>query len=86
MGALARGTTVRTLVTTKIRRRAADFPGWGAPNCHDFLLDPRPGLFGTVTHVEYHGSSPWTRYSVRFADGTSASGLELGVDISIARA
>lgn len=65
---------------TNHRRLAADFPGWGATNYADFLLPIPAGLAGTVTSVESHGSNPWTRYTVRFEDGTSASGLVAGDD------
>jgi hypothetical protein len=66
---------------TRHRRRSADFPGWGAENYADFLLPIPAGLAGTVTNVESHGLNPWTRYSVRFTDGSGASGLILGADI-----
>lgn len=65
---------------TKHRRRAANFPGWGDPNYADHLLPIPAGLEGIITHVESHGSNPWTKYSVRFEDGTTASGLIMGSD------
>lgn len=42
-------------------------------------------LQGTVRSVESHGSAPYTRYSVVFADGTATSGLAEGTDIEFAR-
>ena len=68
------GRRVRALVT-KHRRRAVDFPGWGAADYAGYLLPIPEGLAGTVTYVESHGSDPYTRYSVVFDDGTGASGL-----------
>lgn len=65
---------------TRVRRLAVDFPGWGAENYADFLLPTPAGLPGTVTHVESHGSNPWTRYTVRYDDGTRSSGLVPGAD------
>jgi hypothetical protein len=64
-----------TALVTKVRRRAVDFPGWGAADYAEFLLPIPEGLAGVITRVESHGSNPWTRYSVRFDDGTTASGL-----------
>jgi hypothetical protein len=75
--------SVRALATGH-RRLVADFPGWGSPGHQDFLLPIPPGLSGVVSDVESHGTAPWTRYSVRFPDGTSASGLSLGQDIEFA--
>jgi hypothetical protein len=75
------GRRVRALVT-RHQRRSVDFPGWGAEDYRDYLLDIPEGLTGVVTDVESHGSNPWTRYSVRFSDGTTASGLALGEDIA----
>lgn len=50
---------------------SADFPGWGAENYADHLIPiaSAAGMTGTVTSVNSHGSNPWTRYSVRLADG-----------------
>lgn len=67
---------------TRHRRLAVDFPGWGADNYRDFLLPIPAGLTGVVTTVESHGSNPWTRYTVRFDDGTRASGLCLCTDFT----
>jgi hypothetical protein len=69
-----------TALATKHRRLAVDFPGWGAVNYGEFLLPIPEGLAGVVTYVESHGSNPWTRYCVRFEDGTTASGLVAGQD------
>lgn len=80
-----KGATVRLTGTGRNRRLAPDFPGWGAPDYADYFIDtPDAGLTGTVTSVESHGMNPWTRYSVRFSDGTSASGLVEGKDIEFA--
>lgn len=79
------GKAVVTL-TTRTRRLAPDFPGWDHPNYGDYLLDIPAGLRGTITGVESHGSNPWTRYTVQFEDGSRASGLVLGVDITTAPA
>jgi hypothetical protein len=73
----------RNVVTleTQHRRFAVDFPGWGADDYADYLLPIPELLFGEVIGVESHGSNPWTRYGVRFEDGTTAHGLVLGQDI-----
>jgi hypothetical protein len=71
----------RKVVLIRTRRvLAVDFPGYHAKNYADFIVDREPGLTGTVTHVESHGANPWTRYTVRFDDGTRASGLVPGHD------
>lgn len=67
-----------------ITRHAVDFPGWGHPNAFDYLLPTPAGLAGTISNVESHGMNPWTRYSVRYDDGTRAYGLVLGRDIQLA--
>lgn len=49
----------------------ADFPGWGAPDYEDHLA-PRAdvaGMTATVTSVNSHGSAPYTRYTLRLANG-----------------
>jgi len=80
------GRNVHMTGNGRTRRLAADFPGWGAEDYADYFIDtlPEGGLAGTITSVESHGSNPWTRYSVRFEDGTTASGLVAGKDIEIA--
>jgi hypothetical protein len=78
------GRPVTVLAGCRHRRFAADFPGWGAPDHADYLIDMPAGLAGVVTAVESHGARPWTRYSVRFEDGTRASGLYLGTDFAFA--
>jgi hypothetical protein len=75
-----KGRAVRAL-TTRHLRRAADFPGWDAPDYGSYLLPIPEGLTGTVTNVESHGAAPYTRYGVRFSDDSSASGLCPGTDI-----
>jgi len=70
------GTRVRTLAGIQTRRYAVDFPGWDSPNAQEFLLPTPARLVGTVTCVEQHGSNPWTRYSIKFDDGTRVSGLD----------
>jgi hypothetical protein len=79
------GRPVRALKTRTLAL-AADFPGWGSPGYEDFLVPIPEGAHGVVDHVESHGSNPWTRYTIRFADGTRASGLCLGSDIEFASA
>lgn len=64
-------------LATRTRRHAVDFPGWGAANYADFLLPIPEGTAGVITAVNSHGSNPWTRYNVRFTDGTTASNLIL---------
>lgn len=68
---------------TETRRLAVDFPGWGHPDCSKFIEDIPVGLAGEIIDVESHGSNPWTRYGVRFDDGTRANGLVLGKDIQL---
>lgn len=68
---------------TSTRRLAVNFPGWDSPDYERFLLEIPTGLTGRITNVEHHGSNPWTRYGVRFSDGTTAHGLILGKDIRI---
>lgn len=80
-----RGRKVRTLASSRHRRYGTDFPGWDAPDAADHLLEAEPGLTGTITSVESHGSNPWTRYSVRFDDGSHTAGLVLGTDIEFIR-
>lgn len=53
------------------------------PSTRPYVLDGehvdwQAGLTGVVTCVESHGSNPWTRYTIRFADGGFASGLIYG--------
>jgi hypothetical protein len=76
-----RGQRVITTATVHGNRLAADFPGWGDPNYADYLIPQQPGLTGTVVDVESHGSDPYTRYTVRFDDGTRDMGLAEGRDI-----
>jgi hypothetical protein len=74
---------VRVLPTFHGRVRTADFPGWDAEDYEAFLVAPVVGMYGTVDHVESHGQAPFTRYSVKFDDGTRSSGLVAGRDIKI---
>jgi hypothetical protein len=71
---------IQSLVTTH-KRLAVDFPGWGDTNYKYYLLDIPAGLEGEVTGTQSHGNAPYTRYNVRFTDGTRASGLAVGSDI-----
>ena len=80
MNKLTKGARI-TALGSKTRRLAVNFPGWGDPNYANYLMSVPAGLIGEVTSVESHGSNPWTRYSVRFTDGTTASGMCLGTDI-----
>lgn len=72
---ITEGTRVRTREGIEVRRFAVNFPGWSDPNFCDFLLPTPARLTGIVTRVEQHGINPWTRYSIRFDDGTRISGL-----------
>lgn len=85
MGNVHDGNKGKTVIglNTDHRRLAVDFPGWGADNYADFLLPITDDLTGTVTDVESHGNAPYTRYGVRFTDGTRAHGLVNGEDILI---
>lgn len=65
------------------KRIPADFPGWDAADAADRLLPIPAGLTGVITSVESHGSHPYTRYAVRFGDGSHAPGLVLGEDIEL---
>jgi hypothetical protein len=69
-----------TALCARGNRLMPGFPGWDAPDYHDFLKPIIPGQPGTVTDVESHGCNPWTRYTVRFDDGSRASGLCEGED------
>lgn len=85
LGNVNDGDKGRRVVLIRTRRVLhQDFPGWGADNYADFLVDRDPGLEGVITSVESHGSNPWTRYTVRFDDGTRASGLAPDKDIRFA--
>lgn len=69
------GQRIRIVAPTRTRRHAVDFPGWGADNYADFLLPIEVGMTGVITSVESHGINPWTRYSIRFDDGTTTHGI-----------
>ena len=73
-----------TALATRVRRYPANFPGWGAPDAATTLLAIPEGLAGVITSVESHGSAPYTRYTVRFADGTRAAGLCIDADFAFA--
>lgn len=74
-----KGRTIMTLAT-RHRRLSADFPGWDAPDRERHLLDTPHGLRGQVVSVESHGSNPWTRYTIKFEDGSRGTGFCHGVD------
>ena len=80
-----KGARVVSLPASKVRRYGSDFPGWGHPDAASFLLEPIAGLGGVVTAVESHGSNPWTRYAVRWSDGSTSNGLIDGHDVRFAR-
>lgn len=70
----------RVVIThTSHRRFAQDFPGWNAPNYGAFILPIPDGFAGIIRDVESHGAAPYTRYTVRFDDGSYASGLNPSV-------
>lgn len=77
----------RVVVREGVKRNylPADFPGWGAPDALERLapMADIAGMVGVISSVESHGSNPWTRYSVTFGNGGSASGLILGEDIDL---
>jgi hypothetical protein len=77
-----RGATVRIREDAPGNYFPTDFPGWGTPNAADHLrpMTERAGQLATVTSVESHGSNPWTRYSIRFADGAHTGGTIPGVE------
>lgn len=77
------GVRVRVLPTFRGNVLAADFPGWGDPNYADYLHRPTIGQTGTIVSVEQHGNAPFTRYAVRFDDGTRSPGLALGADVEM---
>lgn len=79
----AEGRRVVTL-DTKTRRLAKGFPGWNAPNYEDFLVETPAGIMGTIIEIEHHGQNPWTRYYVRFDDGSVSGGMIIGKDIKLA--
>lgn len=79
----AEGKRVVTL-DTQTRRLAKDFPGWDAPNHLDFLLETPAGILGTIIKIEHHGSNPWTRYYIRFDDGSVSGGMIIGKDVKLA--
>lgn len=83
MNELAVGTWVITCPNVKIRRFAADFPGWQEPNYADFLLPTPAGMRGRIISVNQHGHRPWTRYSVRLEDGTHLSNVVDGRDFEV---
>lgn len=67
------GARVHTLGDVRTKRfPATGFPGWGDPHAADYLLDTPPYLDGVITAVNSHGSAPYTRYSIRFDDGSHA--------------
>ncbi len=83
MEELRTGTKVRTREGVTVRRFAADFPGWGAENYRDFLIETPAGLTGMITSVNSHGSKPWTRYSIRLDDGSYLSDVIPGRDFDV---
>jgi len=68
-----RGTAVVT--TEALRFLAPDFPGYGAENYGDFILELAPGLAGQITYVESHGNAPHTRFTITTPDGYRTSGV-----------
>lgn len=78
-----KGSRCVTISGWRGRRLRPDFPGWDADG--DYFIDGNDLISGTITDVESHGMSPFTRYSVTFDDGSTASGLSGDTDIAIAR-
>lgn len=72
---LTRGTRVKMTTANAGRALTEFFPGWGAPGYMDHLVDIQPGWTGTITDIESHGANPWTRYGIRFDNGTRAFGV-----------
>jgi hypothetical protein len=68
--------TQRVRSKRQVRALAVDFPGWGDPNYRDYFVDHLAGVEGEVVGTESHGSNPWTRYTVRWDDGTRSSGVD----------
>lgn len=60
----------------------AQFPGWGQPDAHDHLIpmESVAGMTGVVISVNSNGSNPWTRYSLRLANGGHVIDAVPGVD------
>lgn len=61
-----KGTKVRA--AQPLRSLTADFPGWGKQTEAHFTTVPA-GTRGTVDAVNSHGSAPYTRYCVTWANG-----------------
>jgi hypothetical protein len=66
-----KGRRIRALTTAHRRHLATG---------GDTLLHIPPGLPGRVEAVESHGHNPWTLYTIRFADGTFATGMAFASD------
>lgn len=79
---ITKGTKIRMIESR--RMLAANFPGWGDPNYADFFVQCEIGDSGVITDVESHGSNPWTRYSIRLANGSRQHGLVLGTHFEVA--
>lgn len=73
---MSTNTLVGSKVTTAtvVRALDKDFPGWGAPGELDHFVDHPAGTEATIVGVESHGSNPWTRYILAFADGSHTAG------------
>lgn len=72
---LSIGTRVRITTDPEVHlpnRLTADFPGWGADDYADHLVPIERGSFAVITSDASHGSAPYTRYCLRFADGSRA--------------
>lgn len=53
------------------------FPGWGEDLeiCKQHMRPIVDGEQAEVVGIESHGMNPWTRFTLRFADGARASGV-----------
>lgn len=77
-----RGATVTIREGVRGNFLAASFPGWGEPDAYDHLvpLASVAGMSGTVRSVNSHGSNPWTRYTIKLANGGTVIDGVPGVD------
>lgn len=71
------GVRVQVVAETTQRALTADFPGYGKGiDLEPFYRPIVVGMTGVITSVESHGMNPWTRYSIKFDNGTRTSGFD----------